>query len=83
MIRAVVEKALIYRRSVVMDTIKRVHELANERNISLLKLSEECGISYSTLKRNGSSDRQLSVSTIELICNTLNISLSEFFSDCR
>ena len=33
-----------------MDTIARVMELADERNLSLFKLSQLCDVSYSTLK---------------------------------
>ena len=33
-----------------MDTIARVMQLADERNLSLFKLSQLCDVSYSTLK---------------------------------
>ena len=33
-----------------MDTIARVMELADERSLSLFKLSQLCDVSYSTLK---------------------------------
>ena len=33
-----------------MDTIARVMELADERNLSLFKLSQLCDVSYSNLR---------------------------------
>lgn len=38
-----------------MNTIARVMELADERNLSLFKLSQLCDVSYSTLKNRRSS----------------------------
>ena len=62
-----------------MDTIGRVHEILKENNRSLYQLSKACGVCYSTFgaasKRNG----QLSVDTIEKICQAVGISTYEFF----
>ena len=62
-----------------MDTIGRVHEILKENNMSLYQLSKACGVCYSTFgaasKRNG----QLSVDTIEKICQAVGISTYEFF----
>ena len=51
-----------------MDTIARVMELADERNLSLFKLSQLCDVSYSTLKNAEMRGSQLGVPTIERIC---------------
>ena len=63
-----------------MDTIARVMELADERNLSLFKLSQLCDVSYSTLKNAEMRGSQLGVPTIERICVALGVTLSDFFA---
>lgn len=60
---------------------QRVIELCNERNITVNKLSTMSGITQSTLNniisgRNNST----TVSTIQKICDGLEISIIEFFN---
>lgn len=60
---------------------QRVIELCNERNITVNKLSTISGITQSTLNniisgRNNST----TVSTIQKICDGLEISIIEFFN---
>ena len=62
-----------------MDTIQRVRELANERNLTLSKLAELCNLPQSTIKNTARRKGQLSVETLEQICR-LGISWSEFFA---
>ena len=62
-----------------MDTIARLKELTEERNISLYKLSQLCDISYSTLKNAEARHGQLSLDSIARICFKLDIPLYEFF----
>lgn len=62
-----------------MDTMTRLRELIDERGLSLYKLSQLCGISYSTLKNVNARNGQLSLDSIERICLTLDIPLYEFF----
>lgn len=64
-----------------MNTITRVYELLDDRALSLTKLAEMSGVSYSTIKMAESRNTQLSVDTIERICNALGITLSEFFAE--
>ena len=64
-----------------MDTIARVMELADERNLSLFKLSQLCDVSYSTLKNAEMRGSQLGVPTIERICAALGVTLSDFFAE--
>ena len=64
-----------------MDTIARVKELAEERDISLHKLAQVCDVPYSTLKNTEQRCGQLTVDTIERICLGLNIPMSLFFSE--
>ena len=64
-----------------MNTIERVKELAMERNLTLYKQAQQCGISYSTLKNTEQRYGQLTVDTIERICIGLDIPLSQFFEE--
>ena len=64
-----------------MNTITRVYELLDDRALSLTKLAEMSGVAYSTIKMAESRNTQLSVDTIERICEALGITLSAFFSD--
>ena len=62
-----------------MDTIKRVQDLMQERDMNLCVLAKKCGISYSTIQTTARRGGQLSVETIERICLGLGISLKDFF----
>lgn len=62
-----------------MDTIKRVYDLLNEKNMSMYQLTRKTGISYSTVKTAERRGGQLSVDTIFRLCEGMSISLSEFF----
>ena len=53
-------------------------ELADERDLSLFKLSQLCDVSYSTLKNAEMRGSQLGVPTIERICAALGVTLSDF-----
>ncbi len=64
-----------------MNTITRMYELLDDRALSLTKLAEMSGVAYSTIKMAESRNTQLSVDTIERICNALGITLSEFFAE--
>ena len=64
-----------------MNTIARVKELANERNLTFYDLSALCDVSYNTLRSAEKRGSQLTVDTIELICAGLNISLADFFTE--
>ena len=55
-----------------MNTLKRVIELAEERDLTLYKLAMLCDVSYSTLKNTQTRGGQLTVDTIERICLGLN-----------
>jgi len=64
-----------------MNTLKRVIELAEERDLTLYKLAMLCDVSYSTLKNTQARGGQLTVDTIERICLGLNIPMAEFFTE--
>ena len=64
----------------MLNTIERVKELANERNLTLCGLALLCNVSHSTIKTTERRGGQLSRETIERICIGLGISVSEFFA---
>ena len=64
-----------------MNTVDRVKELSAERNLTLFRLSVICDIPYSTLKNTERRHGQLTIDTIERICEGLGITMAEFFSE--
>ena len=46
------------------DTIKRVQDLMQERDMNLCVLAKKCGISYSTIQTTARRGGQLSVETV-------------------
>ena len=64
-----------------MNTINRVQTLADERRFTLCQLSKICDLSESTIRAAKKRGNQLSLDTIERICEALYISLSEFFAE--
>mgnify|MGYP000538472112 CR=1 FL=1 len=62
-----------------VDTIKRVQDLMQVRDMNLCVLAKKCGISYSTIQTTARRGGQLSVETIERICQGLGITLKDFF----
>ena len=63
-----------------MDVIKKLNELRLERNMSVYRLSEISGINQSTLANTFSRGTVPSIVNLEIICNALGITLSQFFS---
>lgn len=66
-------------RRQTLDTFKRAEELAQVRGLTLSKLSRMCGMNRSTLTSARRRGNQLSVDTIERICEALQITTAEFF----
>ena len=62
-----------------MDTIKRVYEIAEERGLTMYQVSQQAGISYSTIQTTKKRGGQLTIDTIERICDGLGIPLISFF----
>ena len=61
---------------------RRIINLANERNITLHRLSLEAGIPYSTLSSFINKKSQSpKLATLLHICEGLGIELNEFFTD--
>lgn len=61
--------------------IQRILDLANENGLTVNKLSTVCGITQSTLNNivNG-RNKSVTVSTIQKICDGLEITITEFFA---
>lgn len=63
-----------------MNAINRIKELTGcEKDITLYKLSQMCGLPYSTVKNAAARNGQLSIDSIEHVCDVLKIPLFEFF----
>ena len=59
---------------------ERILELCYERNITINKLSTLCGITQSTLNNITSGrNNSTTLSTLQKICDGLDISIQEFF----
>ena len=64
-----------------MDTIARVHELADAQDMTMYRLAQISGISMTTIRMAERRGGQLKIDTIEQICKALGITLSAFFAD--
>ena len=62
-----------------MDTYKRLNELLEERDLSLYQAAKLSHLSRSTLTNARDRGGQLSVDTIERVCEGLGLTLAEFF----
>ena len=63
-----------------MDTMAVVKILADERDMTLFQLAQLCRVNYSTLKNAEDRHGQLTVDTIERICDGLHMPMSAFFA---
>lgn len=64
-----------------MDILKRIQSLCETRNWTFNKLAAEAGLGHSALYRLQEKGYEPTLSTIQLICNAFEISLSDFFND--
>lgn len=64
-----------------MDVSGRIKRLLDQRSWSIYRLGKESGLSQSTLSHVFRKDSEPTFSTLEAICKTLGITLSEFFAD--
>lgn len=62
-----------------MDTMKRLEALLVDHEISLFDLAKASNLNYSTLHAAKKRGSQLSVDTIERICQGIGIRPFEFF----
>lgn len=65
----------------VNDAVKlRIIELCDQNKISLNKMCTKCGITQSTINNIMHRNHSTKISTIQKICEGMDISLVEFFS---
>ena len=64
-----------------MDVIKKLNKLRLERNMSVYRLAELSGINQSTLANTFSRGTIPSIKHLELLCDTLGITLAQFFTE--
>jgi len=64
-----------------MNILDKINELRNKRGWSIYKLSEESGVSQSTLSNMFVRGTNPNITTLSMICDALGISLGEFFGE--
>lgn len=64
-----------------MDIIEKLNKLRLERNLSVYRLAELSGINQSTLANTFSRGTIPSVQNLALLCDTLGITMSQFFAE--
>ena len=64
-----------------MDVIEKLNKLRLKRNMSVYRLTELSGINQSTLANTFSRGTVPSLAHLEIICNTLGVTLAQFFTD--
>lgn len=65
----------------MFNTVERVYQLMDDSGMTMATLCNKCGLNRSTIANQRSRNGQLSLDTIELICQGLDITLSEFFAE--
>ena len=64
-----------------MDVHAKLKQLMKDRGWSEYRLSKECGLSESTLANFFKRGTMPSISTLETICQSFGITLSQFFCE--
>lgn len=64
-----------------MSVLERIEALMKQRNWSVYRLAKESGLSQSTLSHVFRKDSEPTISTLETICRTFGVTLSQFFAD--
>lgn len=64
-----------------MNTMDRVLELAEGRNMSLYQLAKVSDVPYSTIKAARQRGNQLTVETLYRLCQGLGVTMGEFFKE--
>ncbi len=63
-----------------MDVGMRIRELRESRGWTTNRLANQCGLSQSFLRSVELGEKGISVDNLALICETLQISLADFFT---
>lgn len=64
-----------------MDVIQRIKQLAASYEWTEYRLAKESGLAPSTIANIYHRNSVPSISTLEILCNTFGITLSQFFSE--
>lgn len=64
-----------------MDVGKRLKEIRLSKNISIYKLSHDSEVSESHIRNLERGNKSATVETLEMLINSLNITMSEFFNE--
>ena len=64
-----------------MDVLGRLHQLMEERDLNPYRLSKRCGLAQSTVSNMYKRNNVPTVSTLELLCKGLGVTMSQFFAE--
>lgn len=64
-----------------MDALKRVHQLMEQRGWTEYRLAKETGLPLSTITNMFRRQTAPTIPTLEMICQGMGISLSQFFTE--
>ena len=64
-----------------MDVLERINEIMKRQNITDYQLAKLSGLASSTISNMRRRNTIPSIPTLENICDSLNISLMQFFAD--
>lgn len=64
-----------------MDVLKRIDEIMKKQNLNDYQLSKLSGLSTSTISNMRKRNTIPSIATLEYICSSLDMTLSQFFVD--
>ena len=64
-----------------MDVRERLRQLMDERGWSIYKVAKEADIPWSTIRNMYKRSTDPSISTLESICKSMGMTLSQFFDD--
>ena len=64
-----------------MDINARLRKILKQKGWTRYRLSKESGLSESTITNIFNRGNTPTIGTLEIICNSMNITLSQFFAD--
>ena len=64
-----------------MNIHERLRQVLQKQGWTRYKLSKECGLSESTITNIFTRGNTPTIGTLEIICKSMNITLSQFFAD--
>lgn len=64
-----------------MNISKKITKLRTEKGITVNKLANICGLSQGFVRQIELGEKNPTVESLKLICDALNISLTDFFKD--